>query len=65
MMILDLVVLVLGATLTLVALRVEIEELLGTFLDVFVGESASKMTVHEDKRCVLDAKSDHNSTFFT
>ena len=63
-MILDLIVLVLRASLPLVPLIVQIIQLTLSVSHVFESSSPCQMTVHEGKRGVLKAKSHHNGALF-
>jgi len=64
-MILDLIVLVLSASITDIAHLFNLLQLLCSFLDVPVGSPSCQVAVHEHKCGVLEAKSDQDCSLIT
>ncbi len=63
--VLDLVALILGASVTAVCLLVQMGDLRVPIFDMLWPYSCSEMAIHEDQSGILEAKTDHNRTLVT
>ena len=63
--VLDLVALILGASVTVVGLLVQVSDLRVPIIDMLLPHSCSEMAIHEDQSGIFKAKTDHNRTLVT